>query len=250
MPNQSTDSNLMSRIHQFLYIQKRKINLTRKLDDEAKDLREKASGREEDFSFLISLVQSYGSFSPSQVPSEILYLMNVIHSARPRVICEVGSFKGGSLFLLAQAAPKDALIISVDINYPSARKKAFKQFVKFGQRLVPLQGDTKNPETIQRIIKALRHQPIDFLFIDGDHSLAGVKNDYDRLSPLVKPGGIIAFHDIHPDRLTSTGVASQYYTGDVPYFWRNLVDTEQDYEEVVADPNQDGFGIGILRKKN
>lgn len=105
MPNQSTDPNLMSKIHQFLYIQKRKITLAKKLDDEAKDLREKASDKEDDFPFLINLIQSYDSFSPSQIPSEILHLMNAIHNAKSRVICEVGSFKGGSLFLILQASP-------------------------------------------------------------------------------------------------------------------------------------------------
>lgn len=37
--------------------------------------------------------------------------------------------------------------------------------------------------------------PIDFAFIDGDHSYEAVVNDIRLLTPLVKPGGIIAFHD-------------------------------------------------------
>lgn len=35
----------------------------------------------------------------------------------------------------------------------------------------------------------------DFLFIDTDHSYANVKDEYIKYSPLVRPGGIIAFHD-------------------------------------------------------
>lgn len=41
---------------------------------------------------------------------------------------------------------------------------------------------------------------IDFLFIDGDHSIKGCKEDYDLYSPKVVKGGYIAFHDYHPDR--------------------------------------------------
>lgn len=37
------------------------------------------------------------------------------------------------------------------------------------------------------------HFPIDFLFIDGDHSFDGVKNDFEKYSPLVN--GTIVFHD-------------------------------------------------------
>ena len=37
---------------------------------------------------------------------------------------------------------------------------------------------------------------VDFLFIDGDHSLEGVKLDDEQYGQLVRSGGIIAFHDV------------------------------------------------------
>lgn len=45
--------------------------------------------------------------------------------------------------------------------------------------------------------------PIDMLFIDGDHSYASVRRDFEEWSPKVKPGGILAFHDV--DRTASPG---------------------------------------------
>jgi len=36
---------------------------------------------------------------------------------------------------------------------------------------------------------------IDFLFLDGDHSEAGVQRDWDDWYQYVMPGGIVAFHD-------------------------------------------------------
>ena len=36
---------------------------------------------------------------------------------------------------------------------------------------------------------------IDFLFIDGDHSYAGVKRDWDLFSPFLAPFGVTVFHD-------------------------------------------------------
>jgi predicted O-methyltransferase YrrM len=46
----------------------------------------------------------------------------------------------------------------------------------------------------------LNEQNLDFLFIDGDHTYKGVKEDFEMYSPLVRKGGVIAFHDItkHP----------------------------------------------------
>lgn len=37
--------------------------------------------------------------------------------------------------------------------------------------------------------------PIDLLYIDGDHSYQGVKYDFDHLSPLMSPEGLILLHD-------------------------------------------------------
>jgi predicted O-methyltransferase YrrM len=39
------------------------------------------------------------------------------------------------------------------------------------------------------------HEPVDFVFIDGDHSEAGLLADWRAWSPLVEPGGIVALHD-------------------------------------------------------
>ena len=38
-------------------------------------------------------------------------------------------------------------------------------------------------------------RPIDYLFIDGDHSYAAVKQDFNDWFPFVKQGGIISMHD-------------------------------------------------------
>ena len=46
------------------------------------------------------------------------------------------------------------------------------------------------------------HAPIDFIFIDGDHSEIGLLTDWRAWSPLVQPGGIVALHDSrsYPER--------------------------------------------------
>jgi MMP 1-O-methyltransferase len=38
--------------------------------------------------------------------------------------------------------------------------------------------------------------PIDLLFIDGAHEFEAVFQDYEQWSPLLRPGGMIAFHDV------------------------------------------------------
>ena len=37
--------------------------------------------------------------------------------------------------------------------------------------------------------------PVDFLFLDGDHSEEGVRKDWDGWHRFVIPGGVVAFHN-------------------------------------------------------
>ena len=55
--------------------------------------------------------------------------------------------------------------------------------------------DSLNPEFPTFLKETLQNKPIDFAFIDGDHSYAGIKNDFKAVYPLLSPSGVIAFHD-------------------------------------------------------
>jgi len=39
----------------------------------------------------------------------------------------------------------------------------------------------------------------DWIYLDGDHSYGAVMEEIERMWPLVRPGGIFAFHDVVPD---------------------------------------------------
>lgn len=55
-------------------------------------------------------------------------------------------------------------------------------------------GDCENPETVNKLKEKLNGQPINLLFIDGDHGYSSTKKEYELFSPLVK--NIIVLHDI------------------------------------------------------
>lgn len=66
--------------------------------------------------------------------------------------------------------------------------------------------------------------PIDLLFIDGNHDYEAVLQDYEQWSPLIKTGGVIAFHDVvfdpDPDPVGPVMVAKQHIY-DNP-MWSNV----------------------------
>jgi len=92
---------------------------------------------------------------------------------------------------------------------------------------------------LRKIEAILRDNKVDFLFIDGDHSYEGVKKDFEMYSPLVKKGGIIAFHDIVPHPPETRCEVNKFYN-EIKYDYRHI--------EIVRDWAQKWAGIGVLFK--
>jgi len=188
-----------------------------------------------------------GLIKPLQVSEEITDLLKEVNKAKARVVIEIGTATGGTLFLFCRTAAENAIIISVDLpggrfggGYPSWRIPLYQAFKLPQQKLHLLRADSHNETTLQQVRKALNGEKADLLFIDGDHSYNGVKMDFEMFSPLVKNGGSIAFHDIviHP---ANTGC-------EVNKFWEEIKN-RYEYTEFVSDWNQGQCGIGTLRWK-
>src|SRR5437016_4539848 len=81
-------------------------------------------------------------FEAMQVPSEISSLLSLLAERPPRTILEIGTAKGGTLWLLARTAAPDALIVSVDLpfrpgigGYPNWRERVYRSFRGHRQKL-------------------------------------------------------------------------------------------------------------------
>ena len=184
-------------------------------------------------------------FHSIQKRTEILGLLHILERHPPRYVCEIGTACGGTLFLLAKACSSDALIMSIDIGLTFERSLVHSHIGAGKQQLIPIRADSRAPETIRRVRSFLRGHELDLLFIDGDHSYDAVKADFSNYGPLVRGGGLIAFHDILPDFRTRFGTPTDSDTGEVPRFWAEV---KQRYKttEIIEDVQQDGYGIGIV----
>jgi hypothetical protein len=80
-----------------------------------------------------------------------------------------------------------------------------------------IHGDSTAPGTLAKLNARLAGRPIDLLFIDGLHTYAGVKADYEIYGPLVRH--IIAIHDIHTPKLTPADSV------DVARLWNEILAT-------------------------
>ena len=198
------------------------------------------------FAYGFQLAGFEAGIQPSQIPSEIEALLRRLDAARPRAVLEIGTGRGGTLFLLASTATDDALFVSIDLpegafggGYRVRRGKLYRAFARRGQRIALLRRDSHDLETVRLVRRLLAGRPVDLLFIDGDHTYEGVRRDYASYSPLVRPGGLVAIHDIVP--------GNHEDVGGVPRFWQELKETA-DVEELVGNWKQGGFGIGLLTR--
>ena len=183
-------------------------------------------------------------FLAIQVPSEQTALGEMLANLRPERALEIGTARGGTLLFLCKLASLRATIVSVDLpggrfggGYGKIRAWFYQHFARRRQRLHLLQGDSHSTGMLNRVKAAFSGQPLDYLFIDGDHRYEGVKSDFEMYAPLVRSGGLIAFHDI------VNGPAGN--VGGVPRFWSEIK-AQYRHTEIIDNASQGGFGIGVL----
>ncbi len=193
---------------------------------------------EEALAFARSYNWGGGHMQPGQADEEILWLLARAREVEPRVVVEIGTDEGGTLFLWTRVAADDAHLVAIDTR-PLGRLGRFstyalvrRSFRRDRQRVDLLFGrDSHDPETVAALQGLLRRRPIDFLFIDGDHSYEGVRSDFELYAPLVRPGGLVALHDVGAE--DAPGVVR---------FWSELASAHSS-DQLIASQ----YGVGVVR---
>ena len=194
------------------------------------------------------------AIQPWQIPAEFRALARLVAERRPRVVLEIGTADGGTLFAHARCAHEQALLISIDLpagpfggGYPAWRIPLYRSFAGPAQQLELLRLDSHAPGTITVLERILAGRRVDYAFIDGDHTCDGVRQDLELCRRFAARDAIIAFHDIaaqpNPEWLAAAATAPG--DGAVHEFW-GRVKRDYAHEEYVDDPAQEGYGIGVL----
>lgn len=141
----------------------------------------------------VSAIPSY------TMPGELAALFKLA-AALPdgAVVLEIGSHLGKSAcFLGAALRLKRGRLYCVDTwqneTMPEGSRDTFDEFRRntnaLASLIVPIRkrSDQLAPGDVP--------SPVHLAFIDGDHSFEAVRADFQRVAPLVPPGGTVAFHD-------------------------------------------------------
>jgi len=102
----------------------------------------------------------------------------------------IGCYKGKSLDYMIRESDlyycKPPKIYGIDIKLRSELENVFDI-----EKVTLIENSSINIETLSQI-----REPIEFLFIDGDHSYNGCMNDLMLYWPKIVSGGVIMVHDV------------------------------------------------------
>ena len=177
-----------------------------------------------------------------QTEADSIQAIEIVRECEPRMFMEIGTAHGGSLFCWAQVAHPEVFLISLDLpggrwggGYTPEQIPHFHQFLHPGQQLASVLGDSRSPAAVAQVRELLAGRELDALFIDGDHTYEGAKDDFENYSPHVRPGGLVLLHDIYE------GVDGGDPTVQVHRLWRELTDTHECH--AIEGPRSPTFGV-------
>ncbi len=199
---------------------------------------------------------AYRLYMP-QVRSEIIGLAEFVFHRGMLSFIEIGTKNGGTFQILNEIANlncdwafrTEGFMYSgprISIDLPAGNHGGIslelieKRNLYFNERYHCnfILGDSHKQETKDELSQLLKNRCVDFLFIDGDHSYEGVKQDFEMYSEFVTAGGLIAFHDINDtQRHRDRGV----YVGK---FWQEI---KSKYKNWEFNANEDWAGIGVIQ---
>lgn len=194
----------------------------------------------------------YGHYhiSAIQLENELSQVLKFLEQNSVSNVMEIGTQHGGTLYAMAKGIETTENLVSVDEQSCGRRRE--KKFYRklLDEDLTFVRGNSHTEKTKSELQDKIGDRKFDFLFIDGDHSYDGVKQDLLDYAEFVAEDGWIGFHDIvcHTDRW------------EVHKFWKNeikpnfevkeFVDQQRTIEDVTKeDMRLDGHGIGLLQKK-
>jgi len=172
-----------------------------------------------------------------QIDNEFAGLIHILKKKKIKNILEIGAGDAGSLYTWKKLFPK-SFIVSLDMPYIGRGKSYLKtrlQKLKL-KGIETVIGNSHDPDSFYRVKKLLGKKKVDLLFIDGDHTYNGVREDFQQYSYFVKDKGLILFHDISE--------YSEKRNKGVKLFW-DEIKQKYFYKELNAS-NLKGGGIGIL----
>lgn len=126
----------------------------------------------------------------TKLPCDMFIYPDIIYRAKPEVVVEIGTQRGGSaIFYSDLLAHFGGKIVTVDINSPEK-----EILLRFKERNITfIKGDINNSETIHNILKYCSRKCL--VIDDGSHNENDIYNAFRSLNHLIPVGGFYIIED-------------------------------------------------------
>ncbi len=176
----------------------------------------------------------------SQDKEELYDLAVMVYNLQPERVLEIGVCEGGWLWCLEPFFANGATIIGIDnlenpvIRIDNLRRTIWRLNQTHSTTLI--EDISQSEESLAKVLAILDGQKLDLLHIDGGHEEERVRSDWERYSPLVRKGGIIAIHDVR-------GVGHKEQEVDI--LWADI-EADESLKTKVLSHRDTLMGIGIV----
>lgn len=145
-----------------------------------------------------------GVFTPVD---ELAYLAILSRRLQPRVIFEIGTYRGRTAINFALNSPDDCIVYTLDLP-PETRDAvlaavhpADANLIRYSQPGLLFNGRPESKKIRQLWGNSLEFDfspytsAVDLVFIDGSHHYAAALSDTRAALQMVRPGGVVVWHD-------------------------------------------------------
>lgn len=203
---------------------------------------------------LARMYQDKFTYPSSISPEQGDFLRTLVCNIAPKNIVEIGCFTGVSTVWLAaglEQVGSEGTVTSVDLfndimpslpnhrGYLTNPLEYAQQSIETAQLSHRVKFCQNNSREVGEKIDEFVDDSIDFLFIDGDHTIEGCSKDFLLFYPHVAVGGYIILHDIYPEFCDWEGPR---------YVIDKYIKNSPAFDLLELKTNPINYGIAVIRK--
>jgi predicted O-methyltransferase YrrM len=135
--------------------------------------------------------------------AELAYICSLVRAQNPRLVVEIGTYRGFTTLHLSRNTADSCHIFTVDLPPESASNAAFYSDSHLVRACGAMPRVFGNDPKITQILQDsttinwehVLSAPIDFAFIDGSHLYEHVRKDTEGIMKALAPKGVMVWHD-------------------------------------------------------
>jgi len=135
--------------------------------------------------------------------AELAYICSLVKAQDPRLVVEIGTYRGFTTLHLSRNTADSCQIFTVDLPPESAKGAPFYSDSHLVKACGAMPRVFGNDPKITQILKdsttinweQVLNAPIDFAFIDGSHLYEHVRKDTEGIMKALAPKGVVVWHD-------------------------------------------------------